>query len=233
MITYSEQIAQFSTALADPTRREIMEHVQASECPLSVREVAEHFGLHANAARMHLEKLVKGGLLEIVRRRGIRGGRPAHYYRASDRDWDIHLPPRSYRLLAEVLAESIYSLEREHPEGIAMEAFRCGRKEAVKCSSPLAHLPAEPGIDDVANAWMSEIKRRGLQAKHRTLEDGRLEVTFLSCPFGELSSRYAGLVCEVHRLIEEGFLSMAGYWGLRPCDDGGCPFTLESNQPSS
>ena len=75
MNTYSENIAQISTALADPTRREIMELVIHAGSPLSVREVADHFGLHANAARMHLDKLVKGGLLKVERQRGVLGAR--------------------------------------------------------------------------------------------------------------------------------------------------------------
>jgi len=92
MKTYSDHIAQVSTALADPTRREIMEHVLHADTALSVREVADYFGLHANAVRMHLDKLVKGGLLKVVRRRGAHGGRPANLYDASDEDWELNLP---------------------------------------------------------------------------------------------------------------------------------------------
>ena len=111
MKTYSDHIAQVSTALADPTRREIMEHVLDADVPLSVKEVADHFGLHANAARMHLDKLVKGGLLKVVRRRGASGGRPANLYDTSGVDWELNLPPRRYKLLAEVLALGVADLE--------------------------------------------------------------------------------------------------------------------------
>jgi DNA-binding transcriptional ArsR family regulator len=102
-----------SAALADPTRRQIMELLLDAGMPLSAREVAETFGLHVNAARMHLEKLVKGGLLAVTRRRGERGGRPAHMYVVSDEDWELHLPPRSYRPLAAILATGLRQCGRD------------------------------------------------------------------------------------------------------------------------
>lgn len=134
MSSYSDQIAQVSTALSDPTRREIMEYVLHSENPLSVREVAEYFGLHANAARMHLDKLTKGGLLKISRRRGARGGRPAHLYTSADQDCALHIPPRSYKLLAEILTGAICEPKEAVPKGIEEKAFRGGRSKP--CAAP-------------------------------------------------------------------------------------------------
>jgi predicted ArsR family transcriptional regulator len=204
-----------------------MEHVLNSDDPLSVREVAEHFGLHVNAVRIHLEKLVKGGLLRVVRRRGGRGGRPAFLYRASDEDLELHLPPRRYKLLAEVLAQGISSLREETPPSVAREAFRCGREEAIRSASPLAYLPPGAGAVEVAKAWMDEVSGGGLKADYKEA-GGRVEVTFHSCPFGEFSRRYPGLVCEIHRCQEEGFLSLAGEWRVTASEEDACTFVLEA-----
>lgn len=228
MSTYSDQIAQVSVALSDPTRREIMEHVFSSQSPLSVREVAEHFNLHANAARMHLDKLVKGGLLKVVRRRGARGGRPAHLYRAADLDWDLHIPPRSYRLLAEILAQAICDLIEPVPEGVKKQALRSGREEALRNSSPLAYLPPDAGIEEVVRAWLEDIERRGIKTVLKSLDGGKAVVIFASCPFGELSTRHPHLVCEIHRTLEEGVLSLVGGWCLHLQEERGCAFILEA-----
>lgn len=231
MSSYSDQIAQVSTALSDPTRREIMEYVLHSENPLSVREVAEHFDLHNNAARMHLDKLAKGGLLKIVRRRGARGGRPAHLYTSADQDCALHIPARSYKLLAEILIEALGDREEAVHKGIERKAFRGGREEALRCSSPLAYLASETDIEEVVQAWLEEIQRRGLKATWETRDDGKVEVTFISCPFGDLSSRHPELVCEIHRFLEEGFLSLAGGWRLRSHKESPCTFHLERAKP--
>ncbi len=228
MATYSEHIAQVSTALADPTRRGIMEYLLFSDSPLSVQEVAEHFGLHANAARMHLDKLARGGLLRIVRRRGERGGRPANLYGVSGEDWELNLPPRMYKLLADVLARGISGCGEKVTSRIGEEAFIRGREEAAAGSSTLARLPLEADMRNVAQAWWEEIARRGHKAELSTREDGLVEMRFLTCPFGELSRNHPGLVCDIHRRLEEGLLSLAGRFRLDASAES-CLFILRAN----
>jgi predicted ArsR family transcriptional regulator len=224
MDTYSEHIARVSTALADPTRREIMDHVLSADSPLSVRDVAEHFGLHANAARMHLDKLVKGGLLMVIRRRGKRGGRPANLYGASEEDRELNLPPRSYRLLAEVLAGGMTGMESNLTSRLGDEAFRRGREQALRSSSPLAFLRHDADLEAIATAWSQEVERRGFKTRVKAAGRNRVEATFLTCPFGDFSNTYPGLVCDIHRRLEEGFLSLVGDWELETGETG-CTFT--------
>lgn len=224
MNTYSEHIARVSTALADPTRREIMDHVLGADNPLSVRDVAEHFGLHANAARIHLDKLVKGGLLMVIRRRDKRGGRPANLYGASEEDRELNLPPRSYRLLAEILAGGMAGLESDITTRLGDEAFRRGREEALRSSSPLVLLKHDASFKIVATAWSQEVERRGFKARIKAAGRNRIEATFLTCPFGDFPRTYPVLACDIHRRLEEGFLSLVGDWEL---ETGGtdCTFT--------
>jgi predicted ArsR family transcriptional regulator len=228
-MTYSERIAQVSTALADPTRREIMEYVLGSDSPLSVRDVARHFSLHANAARMHLDKLVKGGLLKVVRRRGEGGGRPANLYGASGNELELNLPARRYKLLAEVLATGVSGLDTQVSSSVGDEAFRRGREDAMGSSSPLAYLPAGADIRDVSTAWIEEISRRGHRARCVETAAGHIAVSFSSCPFGECSRNYPGLVCEIHRRMEEGILSLCGAYTLEASGKG-CTFILHAGE---
>jgi predicted ArsR family transcriptional regulator len=233
MTLYRDHIAQVSDALADPTRREIMEFVYEADDALSVREVAEHFGLHVNAARMHLDKLVKGGILGVMRRRGRMGGRPAHLYRASEKELELHLPPRRYKLLAEVLVQALPDLEIEPPTPVGERAFSAGREEAVRSSSSLAYLSPDTGAAEVALAWSEEIKGRGCRARIEESGESGVAVVFLSCPFGDLSNRSPRLVCEIHRRFEEGHLSLAGDWTLRGGLETGCAFYLKPSSPKA
>lgn len=213
-MTYSERVALVSAALADPTRRQIMELLLDAGTPLSAREVADSFGLHVNAARMHLEKLVRGGLLAVSRRRGERGGRPAHMYMVRDVDWELHLPPRSYRPLAVILASGLRHCGRDVAASLVDEARAFGRSEGARDASPLARLARGAKAEEVAQAWMEDLSRRGVKARLGKRGNGTVEVTFLACPFGGVVDICRDMVCEIHRGMEEGLLGLAGDWDV-------------------
>jgi predicted ArsR family transcriptional regulator len=232
MESYNEQIAQVSTALADPTRRDIMQHVLDADAPLSAKQVAQHFGIHVNAARMHLDKLVKGGLLKVTRRRDRHGGRPAHLYCENEDGNEILLPSRFYKTLAEILMEGMRdSSNSEVMSLMKQEAMRNGRAEGLRSSSPLAHLKRDAGREEVARAWLADIKRRGIKARLQTKARKGDVIVFSSCPFGQFSKNYPEVVCEIHRCLEEGFLSLAGEWqATRGSGESSCTFGLKRGQ---
>src|SRR5437879_2771845 len=73
-----DQSVKAAKALALPTRSAILAHLLTSG-PLTAKEVADEFSLHANVARAHLDLLVEAGVLATgVRRK--RKGRPAKVY---------------------------------------------------------------------------------------------------------------------------------------------------------
>lgn len=230
--TYKERLAEVSTALADPTRREIMDFVSSSSAPLSVQEVAQAFGLHANAARLHLEKLAKGGLLKVIRRRGKRGGRPAYLYLPSEEDLELHLPARHYRLLAEILVEGLSDMGEKVWERFREVSYWRGRREGLSSSSPLAHLPSRPGVEEVAGAWEEDLRMRGMRFRMRVLEGETIEVTFLACPFGGISKSNLRRPCSVHHGLEAGVLSLAGRWVVER-EDRKCVFVAKREEPPS
>lgn len=230
--TYKDRLAEVSAALADPTRREIMDFVSSSSAPLSVQEVAQAFGLHANAARLHLEKLAKGGLLKVIRRRGKRGGRPAYLYLPSEEEMELSLPARHYRLLAEILVEGLSDMGGEVWERFREASYWRGRKEGLKSSSPLAHLSSRSAVEEVAGAWEEDLRTRGLRFQMRLLEGEAIEVTFLACPFGGISRSHLRRPCSVHLGLEAGVLSLAGRWVVER-EDRECVFVARREEPAS
>lgn len=93
-------------ALADPTRRRILNALQGHPEALTVDQVAAAQGIHRTVAFEHLEVLAGLGLLERASRTGLRG-RPARTYTASCEAAEISWPPRQHRLLARLLAGAI------------------------------------------------------------------------------------------------------------------------------
>ncbi|HEX9314302.1 MAG TPA: helix-turn-helix domain-containing protein, partial [Actinomycetota bacterium] len=57
-----DQSVKAAKALALPTRSAILAHLLTSG-PLTAKEVADEFSLHANVARAHLDLLVEAGFL--------------------------------------------------------------------------------------------------------------------------------------------------------------------------
>ena len=85
---FASAVTAITSAFGDPTRRQIYlfarEHEQGRGVTAS--EVAEHFELHPNVARHHLDKLSAGGYLEVAvdRNEHAGAGRPSKRYRASE-----------------------------------------------------------------------------------------------------------------------------------------------------
>src|SRR5205807_373035 len=83
---FSAAVAAVTTAFGDPTRRDIYLFAREADQGVTAAGVADHFTLHANVARHHLDKLAAGGYLEvhIERTEGGGAGRPSTRYRAPD-----------------------------------------------------------------------------------------------------------------------------------------------------
>lgn len=229
MFDYGERLGRLSSAMADSTRRRIFEYLRESESPLTARQVAEHFGLHVNAARLHLEKLAGIGLVRVIRRRGDLGGRPAYHYQVDEGVGEFNFPPRHYRVLAEILAAAMAGVSGRVRLAILEEARRRSRQEAISEVSPFLHL-REPDAQSLARAWEEDMGRRGLRKHSRVTEEGCVETAFLGCPFGELPRTVGELLCEIHAAMEDGRVSLAGGWHVSR--EGPCSFTARRSERS-
>ena len=104
-------------ALAVPTRAGIYRRLRTEGQPLSAREVAEMFGLHANVARNHLDLLADAGLVVTGRRKHPGGGRPAKVYVAREQALtrQVAVPPGS-QLGVNVVVQLIAGLAEHEPK---------------------------------------------------------------------------------------------------------------------
>ena len=63
---FSATVSAITSAFGDPTRRQIYLFAHDSPQGITAAHVADHFGLHPNVARHHLDKLAAGGYLEVA-----------------------------------------------------------------------------------------------------------------------------------------------------------------------
>ena len=207
---FTAVVAAVSNAFGDPTRREI--YLFAREAPdgVTTSEVAEHFELHANVARHHLEKLTGGGYLQVDSSRvaGTRpAGRPSKRYRASDVDAGLSFPPRQNDVLASLLARALDLLEPAAAEQLADEVgYEYGRSLAARMGPAESHRSVRSALASVADA----LTAHGFAARAEAT-GGHLTIVSECCPFGDAAQSYPHVVCAVDRGMIRGML--AGLYG--------------------
>ena len=80
---FAASVTAITNAFGDPTRRAVYLYVRESDNGATAAQVAEHFNLHPNVARHHLDKLSAGGYVEasVEKPYGGGAGRPSKHYR--------------------------------------------------------------------------------------------------------------------------------------------------------
>ncbi|HEU0256292.1 MAG TPA: helix-turn-helix domain-containing protein, partial [Microbacteriaceae bacterium] len=107
-------------ALASRTRREILDMVTSSECPLDAATIAERMNLHVTTVRFHLDRLEAAKLLSRTTEREGHRGRPRVVYSTDAFPSDENAANRQ---LVEVLADAL----SHDPDGGKARGEEAGR----------------------------------------------------------------------------------------------------------
>jgi predicted ArsR family transcriptional regulator len=190
--------------LEEPNRRQLYDLVAASSEPVDRDQAAAALGISRELAAFHHDRLVAAGLLETeYRRRGSRSGpgagRPAKFYRRSDRELAISLPPRHYDVAAEVIATALDRLDSAAAtEAIATVAHERGvvvGADARRMAGP------RPGRRRLLTALLDLLGRAGYEPE---LEKSDGAVCLRNCPYDTLASRHRQLTCGMNLAWAEG-----------------------------
>jgi predicted ArsR family transcriptional regulator len=223
---FSAAVSSLSTAFGDPTRREIYLYLrEESSAGRTCSEVAEHFALHPNVARHHLDKLAAGGYLSVELARGESAGRPSKRYQAREAPGHgLTFPPRRDDLLATLLARSLQMLPDDQAAAMAEEVgYDYGRALAGRMGPTEGHRSMRTAVNAVADA----LTAHGFAA-HAEADGESLQIISQQCPFGEAAQQFPHVVCAVDRGMIRGML--AGLYGetnphfsaSRPAGDSTC-----------
>lgn len=208
---FSAAVSAITNAFGDPTRRAIYLHAhEAGENGVTAAQVAEHFGLHPNVARHHLDKLAAGGYLEVaVGKPGSGAGRPSKRYRASGERLSLDAPVRADDLVLTLLGRALALLPRAEAEvmaeevgeeyGRALAAGMTGR--TVDSDSAGVHRSFRSALHAVADA----LTAHGFAA-HTDSRNNELRIINNHCPFGEVAMEHP-VICAVDRGMVKGMLS--------------------------
>ena len=179
--------------LSQPTRAQIFAFLVERRAPVGTEEVAEHFGLHPNGVRRHLERLEEGGFVTRSRVRGGQG-RPRDSWALSPEAHPGGQRPRAYADLAAWLARSIPANRSR-----LREVERAGREIGAKLSGDRAEDPVEE--------FRQTIAALGFQPALQAKPEGGFTCTLRNCPYRDAVRENQPVICALHRGITKGLLS--------------------------
>jgi len=207
---FSSAVSAISAAFGDPTRRDIYlfarEHsAEGGLGGVTAAEVAEHFEVHPNVARHHLDKLAGGGYVTVeVPKRGRSAGRPSKRYRATVAATDdLAIPVRHDDLLVMLLGRTLALLPPDAAESVAEEVgVEYGRLMAASMSPTDDHQRSfRAALHAVADA----LTAHGFAA-HAERRNDELRIVSEHCPFGD-AVRENPVICAVDRGLVKGMLA--------------------------
>jgi predicted ArsR family transcriptional regulator len=172
----------------------VLDLLASSTRPLTVAQITEGTGLHANTVRSHLALLQDLSRVEAVPEPRTRPGRPKLLYRAVPRG-EAHDP---YRVLAAELAAGISAEDAGVTPGVA-----AGRRMARTQREKVAAGAAEVSPEDSVGMAVDGLEVLGFETSTDPLGD-RLYLS--RCPFADLA-RQDRAICRLHREMLQGFFS--------------------------
>ena len=210
---FSAAVAAVTSAFGDPTRRQIYLFVRDRAGGVTASDVAARFGLHANVARHHLDKLSAGGYVEVfVERPGdpdvaAKGaGRPSKRYRASDRATGLGVPHRTDDLLIVLLGRALALVPVAEAEGMAESV---GEEYGRRLASQMSCGDGQRSFRAALHAIAEALTAHGFAA-HAEARGGGLALVKDTCPFFD-SAKSNPVICAVDRGMVRGML--AGLYG--------------------
>jgi predicted ArsR family transcriptional regulator len=217
---FASAVTAITSAFGDPTRRDIYLFAREHELGVTAAEVAQHFELHANVARHHLDKLASGGYLEVAVARSESGGagRPSKHYRVTSDAMPIEMPVRHDDVLVSLLGRALELLEPGQAQQMAEEVgIEYGKAMAASMGAsddqPRSFRTALHSVADALTA-------HGF-ATHAENRDGKLRLVSEHCPFGDAAVEHP-VICAVDRGMVKGMLG-ALYGDTTPATEASLP----------
>jgi predicted ArsR family transcriptional regulator len=201
---FSAVVVAVTSAFGDPTRREVYLYVRDSAAGVTASQVAQHFSLHPNVARHHLDKLAAGGYLEVFcARSGTAGaGRPSKHYRGGPAPV-LDVPKRGEDLLIALLGAALALLPRSVAEDMAEQV---GFAYGCKLAGTMAAGDGQRSFRSALRAVADALTAHGFAA-HAEARGRSLAVVKQACPFFDAALQHP-VVCAIDRGMVKGMVSI-------------------------
>ncbi len=202
--------------LADPVRRALYLYVARRPEAVSRDQAARGVRIARPLAAFHLDKLVDQGLLEatyrrLTKRRGPGAGRPAKLYRRSGLQLDVSLPPRAYKLAAQLFARA---LAAGSPAATRARLRRTGRAFGISLGREARRRAGQrPSRRTLLQQLQTVLQEQGYEPFRSAPPPPRGAVRLHNCPFDALARDYRPLMCGMNQALLAGVVRGLGLAG--------------------
>lgn len=181
--------------LGQPTRARLFEQLGDLRRPAGTEEMADRLGLHPNGVRLHLERMLKAGLLE--RRRSRQSvGRPRDMWSIAPCAQPNGDPPRAYTELGRWLAEIVAS-------------GKTGQRAVEATGRSIGRDLAPTGGSDSPDEGMRTcLSSLGFAPTRATGPTDTVTYRLCNCPYREVARENQHIVCTLHRGVTHGLLDV-------------------------
>ena len=195
-------------ALHHPTRSKLYGFIRRERRPVTREEAAAAIGISHKLAAFHLDQLLDVGLLHAADliTPGRRGpGRAPKAYTLAPGEWQVSMPERRYKLLAEVLIRALLTSKPTDSgwQAALQAATETGRQlgEHVRTDQRLGRLGPERALTTAAET----LEGYGYEP-HRDAGS----IVLRNCPFAQLATSAPDLICTLNHHLIAGLLSGLG-----------------------
>ena len=172
------------------SRVRILQVVESADAPLTVEDIAERTGLHANTVRGHLDVLLAGGSVAREAADSAGRGRPRWLYRSAS-------PSASpYQFLAEALSAQLARSDGAEFADAAAERW----------AHALPDLPVAFSPDEAVAEATDALNRLGFNAIASPVGDA---ISVTACPYAELVDDNP-VICDIHTALVVRLLEQTG-----------------------
>ena len=193
----AERVAAVS-ALDEPIRRDLFEHVSRSGSPVSRDGAARALGLARSTAAFHLDRLADQGLLAVQFKRltgrtGPGAGRPSKLYARAAGEIAVTVPERRYDFAGQILVTAIEeSTSTGEPVGQA-----------------LLRVAGDTGrtLGACAGSLVTFLEEQGFEPR----PDGDDGIVLGNCPFHRLAQQHTETVCHLNLELLRGVAEGANH----------------------
>ncbi|MEQ2526170.1 transcriptional regulator [Robertmurraya yapensis] len=193
-----EKTLKITNVLSDPTRYYIYQYITKRHQDVTVQEIADHFEIHPNVARLHLTKLEDVNMLISETKKTGKGGRPSRLYRLSDDVIQLNFPFRDYQLLSKIAIETFISLGDEGKQALFTTGKKFGAElinQDISRNQSQEDLSFEQKLTILKNA----ATMAGFYPEFEANDDySKIYFQIFNCPFKELAHEHTETVCTTH-----------------------------------
>jgi predicted ArsR family transcriptional regulator len=198
---FTSAVTAITSAFGDTTRRAIYLYAHDQSDGVTATMVADQFGLHANVARHHLDKLAAGGYLDVGKDDRGGAGRPSKRYRRSGDPVSLDNAVKTDDLVLALLGKALAMLPPDQATTMAEDVgVEYGRALAASMAAEGAQRSLRTALHAVADA----LTAHGFAA-HAEKRGTQLRIVNQHCPFGDIAVEHP-VICAVDRGMVRGML---------------------------